>query len=300
MGDVLSRSNVYETVTTQIVSAIEAGAGTCHMPWHAGIVPMDMPRNAVTGMPYHGTNVVALWAQAAAKRFVTGYWAGYQQWKKLGAQVRAGERGSLVVYYKKLGGQAGEEQEAEPETPRFLLKTSHVFNAEQVDGWEMPQLNRPSLVERIEQVDVFVQATKAEIRHGSPNACYRRKPDYIAMPTPAMFTGTPTSSPTEAYYAVLLHELTHWTGAEHRIGRTFGKRFGDNDYAFEELVAELGAAFLCSAFGIVNEPRSDHAAYIANWLTILGKDNRAIFAAAGMAQEAVEFLRVLAAENHAS
>src|SRR4029077_9721315 len=105
-------------------------------------------------------------------------------------------------------------------------------------------------------------------------ACYRRKLDYIEMPAPEQFVGAPTSSPTEAYYAVKLHELVHWTGAPHRIDRAPGKRFGDADYAFEELVAELGAAFLCSAFGIVNAPRPDHAAYIAHWLEILRKDNR--------------------------
>ena len=106
-----------------------------------------------------------------------------------------------------------------------------------------------------------------------------------------------TSSPTEAYHAVLLHELTHFSGAPHRLNREFGKRFGDRAYAFEELVAELGAAFLCSAFGIVNEPRADHAAYISSWLDILDRDHKAIFTAASMAQVAVEYLRTLATSN---
>jgi len=171
---------------------------------------------------------------------------------------------------------------------------SHVFNAEQVDCWEFPQNPRGSQVEIDEQIDAFVRATKADVRHGSPIACYRRREDYIDMPSPERFIGTPTSSPTEAYHAVLLHELTHWTGAPHRIDRTFGKRFGDSDYAFEELVAELGAAFMCSAFRIVNEPRPDHAAYISNWLDILDRDHKAIFTAASMAQAAVEYLRTLA------
>jgi antirestriction protein ArdC len=171
-----------------------------------------------------------------------------------------------------------------------------VFNAAQVEGWDHPQPPaRPSQVELDEQIEAFVRATKADIRFGFPNAFYRQSEDFIAMPAPMKFTGTPTSSPSEAYYAVLLHELTHWTGAPHRLDRTKGKRVGDLAYAFEELVAELGAAFLCSAFGIVNEPRPDHAAYIAHWLEFLGADNRAIFKAAGLAQEAVEYLRGLAA-----
>jgi antirestriction protein ArdC len=287
---VLSKSNVYEAVTAQIIAAIEAGAVRCVMPWHAGVVPLTMPINAATEMPYHGVNIVSLWAQAATRRYITGYWASYHQWRKLGAQVRGGERGSLIIFYKKL---EADEADGDDGSPGFVIRLAHVFNAEQVDGWELPQSKRQSRVEKNAQIEAFVQATKADIRHGSIIACYRRKLDYIDMPAPEQFVGTPTSSPTEAYYAVLLHELTHWTGAPHRIDRTFGRRFGDTDYAFEELVAELGAAFLCSAFGIVNEPRPDHAAYIANWLNILSQDNRAIFTAARLAQEAVEFLRAL-------
>lgn len=294
-SEVLSESklSIYESVTAQIIAAIEAGTETCVMPWHSGIVPMTMPKNAATEMPYRGVNVVALWAQAANRGFMSGYWASYQQWRKLGAQVRGGERGSLIIFYKRLEEDTDGDTDA-ANAPRFVIRASHVFNAAQVDGWEHPLLKRPSLVEINAQIEAFVGATKAEIRHGSPSAYYRREGDYIAMPMAQQFVGTPTSSPTEAYYAVLLHELTHWTGALHRINRVSGKRFGDREYAGEELVAELGAAFLCSAFGIVNQPRPDHAAYISNWLDILDRDSRAIFKAASMAQEAVEHLRTIA------
>jgi antirestriction protein ArdC len=290
-----TKFNVYEAVTAQIVAAIEAGAGHCTMPWHGSIASVMMPVNAATEMPYHGVNIVALWAQAATKRYVTGYWASYQQWRKLGAQVRGGERGSLIIFYKKL--ETSNETDADAEAPRFVARASHVFNVEQVDGWEIPRRKRPSEVETNEQIEAFVRATKAEVRHGPSRACYRRQGDYIEMPDLDQFIGTPTSSPTEAYYAVKFHELIHWTGAPRRMDRMFGKRFGDRDYAFEELIAELGAAFLCSAFAIVNAPRPDHAAYISSWLDILGRDRKAIFAAAHMAQEAVEYLRTLAAFN---
>jgi len=292
-----SRLKLYDTVTAQIVAAIEAGAGTCVMPWHGGVVPMTMPRNAATDMPYHGVNIVSLWAQAANRHFMSGYWASYEQWRKLGAQVRKGERGSCIVFYKRIENESADQGDNEADRPRFVVRSSHVFNAAQVDGWEHPDAKRLSQVEINDQVEAFVQATKAEIRHGSAVACYRRKDDYIAMPSPEQFIGTPTSSPTEAYYAVLLHELTHWTGASHRINRVFGARHGDREYACEELVAELGAAFLCAAFGVVNEPRPDHAAYISHWLDILGRDNQAIFKAAHMAQEAVEYLTHLASSN---
>jgi antirestriction protein ArdC len=284
-------------VTAEIVAAIEAGAGACVMPWHAGIVPMAMPRNAATDMPYHGVNVVLLWATAAKQLYPSGYWASYEQWRKLGGQVRKGERGSVIIFYKKLDGEADEDASDAADAPRFVIRYSHVFNFAQVDGWEHPSLRFPAEVETIERVEAFVRATGAEVRHGFSTASYLRTGDRILMPAPAQFTGTPTSSATEAYYAVLLHELTHWSGAPHRLDRVKGTKFGDLDYAFEELVAELGAAFLCSAFGIVNSPREDHAAYIAHWLEILGKDTKAIFRAASKAQEAVEYLRVLAVQS---
>jgi antirestriction protein ArdC len=290
-----SKFDVYQTVTDQIVAAIEAGAGTCKMPWHAGIVSMTMPINAATKAPYRGVNIVSLWASAAVKRYLTGYWASYKQWQTLGAQVRKGELGSTIVFYKEYERSDSEGEGAE--RPRFVARATRVFNAEQVDGWELPVPKRASEVEINEQIEAFVRATKAEIRQGIYTACYRRLGDWIELPNSEQFTGTPTSSPTEAYYAVLLHELTHWTGAPHRLNRTFGARFGDRAYAFEELVAELGAAFLCSGFHIVNEPRADHAAYISSWLDILDRDHKAIFTAANQAQKAVEYLTALAAAN---
>ena len=289
-----SKVSVYEAVTAQIVAAIEAGADICKMPWHAGIMPMAMPVNAATEMPYHGINIVALWAQAMAKHYITGYWASYKQWQKLGAQVRKGEHGSTIVFYKEFESSGSEEDD---ERPRFVARATRVFNAEQVDGWEYPSPNDKLKIEINDQLEAFVQATKANILHGSHTACYRRQMDRIELPKPEQFVGTPTSSPTESYYAVLLHELTHWTGAPHRLNRTFGARFGDRAYAFEELIAELGAAFMCSAFRIVNHPRPDHAAYISNWLNILDRDNKAIFTAASTAQQAVEYLRTLAGSD---
>lgn len=286
--------SIYETVTAQIVAAIEDGVGRCIMPWQGVSAPVAMPVNALTEMPYHGVNVVALWAQAATRLYPAGYWASYEQWRKLGAQVRKGERGSLVIFYKKLDQE--EEPEAEDgEAPRFVLRRSHVFNFAQVDGWELPDIaTSASPVIPNEQIAAFVEATRADIRHGGYEARYRIKEDYIAMPAKECFKGSPTRSATEAYYAVPMHELTHWTGASHRLDRMKAKRFNERDYAFEELVAELGAAFLCSAFRLVNEPRPDHAAYISHWLKLLSRDNRAIFAAAALAQQAVEFLRALA------
>ena len=291
MTEVLSKpsSDVYRTITAKIVAAIEAGAGTFQMPWHGGLVPPAFPVNALTEKPYRGVNIIALWADAMQRRYLSGYWASYRQWQTLGAQVRKGERGSTILFYKPLD--RTEDDESDDNRSRlFIARASHVFNSEQVDGWQAPLPKLRSEVEVNDAFAAFIEATGADIRHGSQSACYRRDLDCILMPNPEAFIGTTTSSPTEAYHAVLGHETIHWAGAPHRLNREFGKRFGDQSYAFEELVAELGAAFLCSTFRIANEPRPDHAAYVSNWLSLLNCDMRAIFTAASKAQEAVEYL----------
>lgn len=296
------RADVFTTITADIVSAIEGGTRDFVMPWHAGILSPAFPVNAATNNPYRGVNVVALWVCAAVKRYVSGHWASYKQWQSLGAQVRKGERGATIVFYKQLDQQelAVDDQNSvngEASPIRFVARASHVFNVEQVDGWEapVPKVKSPAVIN--EEVAAFIQAIGADVRHGFEMAVYRRQGDYIEMPSPEMFIGTSTTTPTEAYHSVLLHELTHWTGAEHRLNREFGKRFGDKFYAFEELIAELGAAFLCSAFRITNEPRPDHAVYVASWLEILGRDTKAVFTAASRAQEAAQYLMQLASEH---
>ena len=291
-----SRSDVFKSITDKIVTSYRGGAEQFVMPWHGSIVPPTFPVNAATDTPYRGVNIVALWTDAMFKRYIGGYWASYRQWQTLGAQVRKGERGSLIVFWKKLERQDDAKDE-EDDRPRFVANASYVFNAEQVSGWQPPTPKPYSEVAINEQVAAFIRATGADIRHGFHAARYRRDLDCIEMPNPDLFIGSGTSSPIEAYHAVLGHESIHWSGAVHRLNREFGKRFGDKAYAFEEIVAELGAAFLCSAFRIVNEPRPDHAAYVASWLDILDRDTKAIFTAASKVQEAVEYLMHLAAAN---
>ena len=288
------RLDVYQTVTTKIVAAIEAGAGEFVMPWHRNGPAIGRATNASTGARYRGVNVVALWAEASLAGYGSGHWASYLQWQHIGAQVRKGEHGSTIVFYRKLepdesAAPSGEEEGAEAK--RFVAKASRVFNAEQVEGWTAPGPSEvPAGADPIERVERFIHATEAHIRHGTYLACYRPGLDRIDVPSPSAFRGTPTSTPTESYYATVLHELVHWTGAEHRLNRVFGKRFGDNVYAAEELVAELGAAFLCADLRVSIEPRADHAAYLNSWLTIMRSDARAIFAAAKLATEASDFL----------
>jgi antirestriction protein ArdC len=211
----------------------------------------------------------------------------------LGAQVRKGERGTVIVFYKRLE----EADDTKDEVARIVFATTHVFNAAQVDGWETDAPVPEPRFQPHEQIEAFVRAIGARVETGYGGAKYRRDLDYIEMPPQAWFSGTSSSSPLQSYYAVLLHELTHWSGAPHRLNREFGERFGDEAYAMEELVAELGAAFMCSAFGIANDPRPDHAQYLQSWIKVLRSDLRAIFTAAGRAQEATQFLVDLAEAN---
>jgi antirestriction protein ArdC len=283
------RFDVYRTITDKLVSAIEAGAGEFVMPWHRLGPGIGRPANAVSRMKYQGVNVVALWAEAMVRGYGSGWWATYEQWKKLGAQVRKGEHGTTVVFYKPRDQIENEDKEAGA-GPRLFARAFRVFNSGQVDGWQPPEPLPANLAETLEQVEVFVASTAAKIRDGGDMACYRRKEDLIEVPDKSRFVGTATCTPTEAYYSTLLHELTHWSGASHRLNRQFGERFGDGAYAMEELVAELGAAFLCADLEITNEPRPDHAAYVANWLEVLKQDRRAIFTAAQKAKDAAAYL----------
>ena len=295
-----SRFDVYEAITNQIVTAIEAGAGQVQLPWHRKGSAIYRPINIASGKAYRGVNTVALWAAADALSFGQGIWGTYRQWQDRGAQVRKGEKSSLVIFYKELeSGQADQSSDDEASgNRRFMARASRVFNIAQVDGYTMPEVNEAE--DRIDPcvaAEAFIATTGAKISVSGDSAYYRPSTDTITMPDRHRFIGTETSTATEGWYSTLLHELTHWSGASHRLDRTFGKRFGDDAYAMEEMVAELGAAFLCGDLGITAEPRPDHAAYIDNWLRILKSDRKAIFTAASAANKAAEYLASLTVDE---
>ena len=285
--------DVYQQVTDQIIAAMEAGVGKFEMPWHRNGTANGRPVNVLTGNAYRGVNILTLWASAENRGFTTGTWGTYRQWQEKGAQVRKGEKSSLVVFYKQYDVEDSSSAEGDEAagTTRMFARASWVFNADQVDGWAPPAREpAASPVERVERAERLALNSGAVIRHGGEQAYYNRGSDHVQMPDVASFTGTATSTATESYYAVLLHELTHWTGASKRLDRTFGKRFGDDAYAMEELVAELGAAFMCSSLGITPTARPDHAAYIDHWLKVMKGDKRAIFTAASKASQAADYL----------
>jgi antirestriction protein ArdC len=285
--------DLHQSLTDQIVAAIErVSADDFRLPWHRSGMSAIQPKNALTKNAYRGINIVALWIAAEVHGYAHALWASYKQWQELGAQVRKGERSSLVVFYKEYDVDPDPEVK-DDDGKRRVARHSCVFNIAQVDGFALPEAPHTSIIERDAAADAYFAATKADIRHGGERAFYHPAADYIQMPAEHLFRGSHYGSPKEDYYCVLGHEATHWTAHEKRLNRQFGKRFGDYQYSAEELVAELGAAFICADLDISPQPRLDHAQYLKHWLAMMKEDKRAIFTAAARAQEAVSFLASL-------
>ena len=292
--------DIYQNVTDSVIASIENGAGEWHCPWARGA--QAMPVNAVTGHKYRGINVIMLWIAAGENEW-PNEWASYKQWQSKGAQVCKGEKGTTIAFYKSLQfdrkndhGDVVMGDNGEPRVNTVMMaRASTVFNAAQVEGYEPVAAPDQPMFERIGNAETFVSSTNAVIKHGGERAYYRPSEDLIQMPSPESFTGTDTSTAQEAYYGTILHELTHWTSQDKRCDRKLGSRFGSQAYAAEELIAELGAAFLCAGLNITNQPRADHAQYLSHWLDILKGAKRAIFTAAAKAAQAVDYLDSLQA-----
>ncbi len=290
----MSKRDIYQEITDKIVSVLDSINLNDYEAPFAGLAAQGLPANPVTEHSYRGINIPSLWIDQQEKKFTSNQWATFKQWKEKGAQVRKGQKGSPIIFYKTLTKTEENEAGEETEFSLPMLRFYTVFNANQVDGYEHHQTAKPNgvdLVERIASAEAFCAKTKADIRHGGGDAYYDRMGDFINLPETIHFVETKQASATENYYATLLHELTHWTGASHRLDRDKAKTRKDTDkYAFEELIAELGAAFLCSKLGIVQTQRDDHALYIKSWLQALKNDKKLIFKASAQAAKAVDFL----------
>jgi len=271
-----ARADIYDRVTTAIIRDLETGTRPWIKPWTtsstaSGTVVRPLRHD---GTPYRGINIVILWSEAAERGFSAPAWMTYRQAQLLGAQVRKGERGTTVVYANAVERSEPDATTGEDITQRIpYLRVYTVFNTEQIEGLperysgkSASEENLSDTSDRIDCADAFIAATGATIRTRGNRACYIPSADRIEMPPYRQFIDTPTSTAAEAYYSTLLHELIHYTSPSHRCDRDFGKRFADHAYAREELVAEIGAAFLCADLGITLEPRPDHAAYVATWL----------------------------------
>ena len=298
MHDTTERKDVYSRITAQIVADLEKGVRPWVKPWNAehaaGRITRPLRHN---GQPYSGINILSLWMSASAQNFTAPIWMTFRQALELDAHVRKGEKGSLVVYANSITRTEQNEktgEDVEREIP--YMKGYTVFNVEQIEG--LPEIYyakaAPTLdpVARIDHAEKFLHATGAQIAHGGTRAYYSLSTDAVQMPPFESFRDA------DSYYSTLAHELTHWSGSKNRLDRDFGgHRFGSNAYAQEELVAELGAAFLCADLELALEPRADHAAYIANWLAVMKSDSRAIFTAAAHAQRAADFIHKFSATN---
>lgn len=202
--------DVYRSVTDRIVAAIEAGAGDPHLPWHRSGLSTVLPKNALTGKLYNGINVVMLWCEAQLREFPYAVWATYKQWQEQGAQVRKGERSSLVVFYKEYEVEPSADQEGD-DGKRRVAKASFVFNAAQVDGYAPAEPPAPlPPLERIAAADALVAATGAVIEVGGESAYYRPSTDVIRMPDEVRFREPDTLTRSQDWYSVLTHELGHY------------------------------------------------------------------------------------------
>lgn len=284
------KTDIYQTVTDTIVSMLERGAKPWAPQWAkdaGGLLALPLRAN---GEAYRGLNTMILWGASEAKGYRHQTWMTFNQSKEHGGCVRKGEKGTQVVYWGRFDPKGADGEESEDKGVLFA-KAYTVFNVSQIDGLPdrfFADAEPLPEVERIANAEAWVAGTGAEIRVGGNRAYFSPAHDFVAVPPAGAFVDI------EAYYGTLSHELTHWTGHEKRLARTFGKRFGDQAYAFEELVAELGAAFACARLGITAETREDHASYLASWLKVLKADKKAIFTAASKAQAACDHLFDLA------
>lgn len=283
------RVNVYEEITAGIVRQLEEGVAPWAHPWNApGGAGFVLPRNAATDRRYSGVNILLLWGAMQERGYSSRYFLTFKQALDLGGSVRKGEKGIKVVFAdrfvpkseKEVAQEEGRDAKAIP-----FLKSFTVFSVEQCDGLPERFFEKAELKDSHElhrDAEALFRATGARFRIGGNQAYYSPSADSIALPLPTAF---PDSLD---FYRTAAHELVHWTGAEHRLARKFGKRFGDSAYAREELVAELGAAFTCAHLGI--PPSLRHADYLGHWIGVLREDSRAIFQAASLASKACEYL----------
>jgi antirestriction protein ArdC len=288
------KSDLYARITDRIVCDLEKGVRTWHAPWNvehaAGRITRPLRAN---GIPYQGINVLELWSAAVIAGYAAPIWMTFKQAQELGAHVRKGEHGWQVVYVSKLTRNETDAETGEENARQIpFMRCYTVFNVEQIEGlpahYYVTHAPKIDPVQRNARAETYFAATGAEVRHSGTRAYYNIGSDFVQLPPFETFRDP------ESYYATRGHETVHWTRHPSRLAREFGrKRFGDEGYAMEELVAELGAAFLCADLDLTPEVRDDHAAYIASWIKVLKNDKRAIFTAASHAQRAVDFLHGL-------
>ena len=288
------RQDVQQIVTDTIIEALQQETLPWRKPWNCNSPAWVLPRNVKSKKHYNGINILLLAIAHQKAGYDSEIWGTYKQWQELGGQVKKGEKSTLVCFYKTWEKREEDANGNETVLKLPVLRQFRVFNLCQVEGCDdlRPEPsetdNEPeNLWEQYEEADRLLAASGAEINHViGDRAFYARGTDSITLPNMEQF------ETAEGYYSTAFHELAHWTGAEHRLNRTKGKRFGDDNYAFEELVAELSAAFTLTHIGLPNrsEEMPSHISYLASWLKVLKNDKTAIHKAAAMASKATEWI----------
>ncbi|EMU6897380.1 DUF1738 domain-containing protein [Serratia marcescens] len=273
-------TDIYQSVTDSIIAALEAGVKPWSCPWQRVPGMSGLPSNYATGAAYSGMNIMLLWSSASEQGFNDSRWMTYKQAKAEGGQVRKGEHGTTAIFYTTL-----EKETDDGETDYIpILKTFTVFNVEQINGLPMSDeaVFPAGTFEPLPPAEALFLNSGATIIEKGQNAFFAPSTDEIHLPERRLF------SDAANFYATGLHELIHWCGAKSRLNREMKGKFGSESYAFEELIAELGSAFLMADLGIVGEVQ--HESYIASWLKALKNDKRYIFKAASAASKAHRYL----------
>lgn len=286
--------DLYAEVTDSVLEALKSVSGSYEMPWTAVENGAAFPRN-IDGRAYRGVNTVLLWASALRNGYTSGTWGTYKAWAAKNAQVRKGEKATLVILWKPMERKATAAEIADGKADKFgkvrslLMRHYNVFAAEQVDGWTPKTVEPLTEFERDADAEAFFAGVGADVRFGGDGAYYAPGTDSITMPDREHFLSA------DRFYATMAHEHGHWTGTKARCARDLTGRFGTAAYAAEELVAEMTSAFVCGALGFHPQVRDDHAKYIKSWIRLLEDDKRAIVTAASHAQRATDFLFAAAA-----
>jgi antirestriction protein ArdC len=288
----MKSQDVCEKITAAIIAELERGVLPWNKSWagHGGPV---MPRRH-TGIRYRGINVLILWGQAEEAGYRSPFWMTFKQAQEYGANVRKGEKGTQIVYANRVTKSETNEAGEDVERSFGFLKAYSVFNAEQIENLPaqfLPPSPPPAQVPdekdwtAYEAASAWFEGIPAQVRHGGDKACFIPSLDRIDLPDREDFFTA------QHYFSVRAHETVHWTKMESRLNRDFGReRWGDEGYAMEELVAELGAAFTMAELGMVPAIREDHAPYIAHWLSVLKSHGKAILTAAAKASDALEYM----------
>lgn len=274
-----AKPDMYQTVTDNIIRALEAGVKPWVCPWTGNGADSGLPANFSTGTVYSGINIMLLWSSAAEQGYTDSRWLTYKQAAEQGGQVRKGEHGTTIIYYKML-----EKENEAGETEHIpMLKTFTVFNVQQIDNLAVEYAALPAtLFDPIANAEALTARSGAKITEKGIQAFYRPSTDEIYLPERYRFNNAAD------FYATQLHELIHWTGAKSRLNREKGGKYGSDKYAFEELIAELGCAFLMADLGITGDVQ--HESYISSWLKALNDDKRFIFKVASAASKAHRYL----------